>query len=473
MKINHLNIIVFILLGCLLGGCKKQLNVLPSTQEVDGNIITDQQSALTALNGVYYRFAHAGNDFNGVPSTFWYDVNEEIPSLLSGMVTNPLGSTGLDAHTYTSTTWQMDSLWAYGYAIVNAANGFLKNIEPVQTITSSTKNEMIAEARFLRAFGNSELLLYFGQYNDTTSSLGIILQNEFVTPADLQLPRSPVAASYDTILSDLDRAIPDLPSTNTTVAYTNSWAAKLLKARVLINRGSAADYTEVISLTQDIIANGPFSLQPNLQDLFWIAGLTSPEVILGVQPYSTQLVKWKDYIYYVQYGSSALMDTLLSGDPRSAWEAQTINSAYGTYPAVTKYYPGSITTIAWQLISENCYAFRLTESYLLEAEAIVASGGALGDARTLLKTVLGHAGVTNFTAVDAAATPAALQLQIIEEEMRNFVLEAGQDWFAVRRLPFTTLQNLLPTVTSKSLLLLPIPDAEMTANSKMVQNPNY
>ncbi|HWK07638.1 MAG TPA: RagB/SusD family nutrient uptake outer membrane protein [Puia sp.] len=464
---------LLILLSSSFGACNKQLNVYPTTSEVDGNIIVDAKSAGTALNGVYYRFAAGGVDYNTVPSTIWYYTNEEIPSQLSGMLSYTNGGGGLDEHTYNVKTNGIDAIWNYGYALVNAANGFLKNIAPVTAITTTSKAQMIAEAKFLRAFGDAELLLYYGQFYDTTSAYGIILHNEFVDPSTIYLPRVSVAETYDSILSDLSNAIPDLPSVNTSTAYTNSWTAKLLKARVLINRGSAADYAQVISLTNDIITNSPFTLETNVKDIFWTKALTSTEVMLGVAPYPNQNIKWTDYIYYNDYGPNAFADSLFNGDPRAAWVIQPVTNPYGTNPGLTKYYPGSVTTIAAAAISENCYAFRLTEAYLLEAEALVASGGSMPDAKTLLKTVEGHGGVTDFTAVDAAVTASDLQLLIIKEEMRNFVAEAGQDWFAVRRLPFATLQALLPSVTTQSLLILPIPESEITTNPSIKQNPNY
>jgi len=57
--------------------------------------------------------------------------------------------------------------------------------------------------------------------------------------------------------------------------------------------------------------------------------------------------------------------------------------------------------------------------------------------------------------------------------MKSFVGEAGQDWFALRRLPFATVQGLLPSIIDQHLLLLPIPDAEIISNDKIKQNPNY
>jgi len=470
---NRINIRWFLALALLLGACKKQLNVYPTTQEVDGNIITDEKSAETALNGVYYRMVGGGTDYNGVPTTAWYSLVEETSSQLSGMLSYTFGGGGLDEHKYKATDYPVGALWNYGYALVNAANGFLKNIAPLGKITATEKTRMIAEAKFLRAFGNAQLLLYYGQFYDTTSAYGIILHDEFVQPDNIYLARASVGASYDAIFNDLDAAIPDLPSKNSSIAYANTWAAKLLETRMLINRGTAADYAKVVSITKDIIANSPFSLEGNVKDLFWTNGLGSSEVMLGIQPYSTQNSKWKDYISYDYYGPNSFMDSLFNGDPRADWQIQTVNSAYGSNVALTKYYPGSASNIAAAAISENSYVFRLTEAYLLEAEAIVASGGSLSDAKALLKTVMAHAGFTNFSGVDAAATAADLQLLIIGEEMKSFVAEGGQDWFALRRLPFATVQGLLPSIKDKSLLIFPIPDAEIISNNKIKQNPNY
>ncbi len=474
-KIRYKLYTFFLAAGSLFStGCSKQLNVYPTTQEVDGNIITDTKSAATALNGVYYRFADAGVDYNNVPVINWASDFEEMPSQLCGMLDYAFGGGGLSEHTYNPKSSYMDVKWIYGSGLVNAANGFLKNVAPLQKIAAADKARMIAEAKFLRAYGNSELLLYYGQYDDTSSPYGIIIHDEFVQPDNIYIARSSVGASYDAILKDIDEAIPALPGKNSIIAYANSWAAKLLKARVLINRGTAADYTAVISLTKDIIANSPFQLEANVKDIFWNKGLASNEVILGVQPFTNVATpKWQGYIRNAYYGPNAFMTDLFSGDPRAGWYMQTVSSAFGPTPAVTKYYPGSPTNIKATAITENSYAFRLTEAYLLEAEAIVASGGSLADAKDLLKSVMGHAGFTDFSTVDAAATADDLQLLIIKEEMKSFACENGQDWLALRRLPFATIQALLPTIVDKHYLILPVPDAEITSNPKVKQNPSY
>lgn len=110
---------------------------------------------------------------------------------------------------------------------------------------------------------------------------------------------------------------------------------------------------------------------------------------------------------------------------------------------------------------------------MLEAEAITLANGDLSQAKVLLKRVLGHGGVTDFSDVDNAVSAADLQLLIVKEEMKNFVGENGADWFALRRLPLATIQTLRPEILSTDALILPIPAAEILFNNKIIQNPGF
>jgi starch-binding outer membrane protein, SusD/RagB family len=474
MKNNNIGLLIFLTLGLSSGACKKQLNVYPTTAEVDGNLITDQASAQAVLNGVYYEFAAEG--LFGDPLQYWTNVNEVIPSELAGSLVLSYYFDAFYTFTVTPASPHSDYLWSYGYTLVNGANGFIKNAAPVATIPVAAKQQMMAEAAFLRAFGNSELLLYYGQYNDPSSKYGIILRDAFVTPTIINLPRSSVAAAYTSILADLNTAIDGLPILNTAIYYANVSDAKLLEARVLMNRGAPGDYAQVIALTNDIITNGPFVLEDSLKDIFLTNGFSSQEVMLGVQPNPKSPFKYTDYTnnYSVYLATDSLV-SLLAGDARNQWVYKTINSPFGgTSNEVTKYYSGDPVNTAPTPLSNNCYAFRLSEAYLLEAEAITLSGGDLPTAKTLLTTVMSHAGAgaREMAAVANATTPAALQLEIVKENLRNFAFENGVDWFALRRLPFATMQSLNPNITDPTKLILPIPASELNENN-VSQNPGY
>ena len=479
IKNSRVNILTLLTIGSLLGACNKQLNVLPTTSEVDGNLITDQQSAQAVLNGVYYRFANAySNTYESdIPMTFWEGVNEYYPSELAGSLVWAYGPTPIDSADLGPDDIYSDTVWTYGYTLVNAANGFIKNVTPVTNISAGAKQQMLAEAKFLRAFGNSELLLYYGQYNDTGSQYGIILRDTFVTAGNINRPRSGVAAAYTAILSDLDTAITGLPVLNTSICYANASVAKLLLARMLINRGSANDYARVISLTNDIITNGPFALEDSLKDIFLTKGFTSKEVMLGIQPFPNQTYKFDLYLgYIVDFVATDSLVSLLANDARNQWVYKYTFSPglADSGNILTKYFSGDPDNPVQTPLSTYCYAFRLSEAYLLEAEAITLSGGNLAVAKTLLTTVMSHAGAgpQEMAAVAAATTPAALQVEIVKENLRNFAYENGVDWFALRRLPFATLRQLNPNIQHPYQLIFPIPTAELTYNN-VIQNPGY
>jgi len=473
MKNLDIKLLSFLLSLLVLSACKKELNVYPTTSEVDGRVIVDAQSASTVLNGIYYRFADASVDRNNLPSVEWSDLNEGLPSCLAGTLSfggsDNWAPSGFDPKAYGA-----DFQWIYGYGIVNAANGFLKNVAPVTAIPATAKKQMIAEAKFLRAFGDTQLLLYYGQFYDVNSKYGIILRDEFVTSGNINLPRSTVGQCYTAIIADLDAAIPDLPALNTHIYYANASAAKLLKARLLINRGAAGDYTGVISLTNDIISNGPFVLEDNTKDIFLSKGFSSNEVILGVQPYPNETYKYNNNQYYFQYPVTDTLISLLKNDPRNQWVYKNA-IYYGTVTinSFSKYYSGDPNNIVQTPLSEYSYAFRLTEAYLLEAEAITLANGDLSTAKTLLKTVEGRNGITDFTEVNNANSAAELQVLVVKEEIKNFISENGADWFALRRLPLAAIQTVQPLLKTKDRFLLPIPYAEVTQNGSMIQNPSY
>ena len=472
MKHIKFKLLLLSLVTGMLFSCDKQLNVYPTNKLVDGDVIVDLKSAETVLNGVYYTFANVGTDGNtGLESIKWSSTHEILPSELAGTIAYTYGQDGFMNMTYRNSNLILADKWKNGYNAVNAANGFLKNIEPITNVAASRKKQMIAEAKFVRAFANTELLLYFGQYYDVNSKYGIILRDQFVSSEQINLPRSSVTATYTAILKDLDDAIADLPPLNTQIHYTNAWVAKMLKARVLINRGSAGDYAQVISLTEDIIANGPFQLEPNLQDLFQVKGFSSKEVMLSVQPFPNERYKFYLNNTSVDYYVTPALKDLLANDPRQNWMYKNARNINGIFPSITKYFSGNAMAPVRTALVSNSYAFRLTEAYLSQAEAIALSNGDLVKARTRLKTIMSHAGLTDFQEVDKAVTPQALQLLIVQEVRKNFLQENGLDWFAMRRLPFATLQTLRPAVKSKFQFSLPIPVGETNTNGLLDPNP--
>lgn len=457
--------------GLLLAyGCGKQLNALPQQALVSGNAITSQQNANTALNGVYYLFANAT-----ATQTNWIN-NETYGAILTGYMGYGGGDIPEENNQLGNTNFTSE--WSRYYNLVNGANGVIDGVTPLDSnlFTNGRKQQILAEARFMRAYGHMKLLLWFGQWNDIDSKYGIILRDQFITSDNILKARTTVRDSYSFIQADIDAAIAGASTTGSNV-YVNRWSAMALKMRMLLSRGQNDDYARCAALGDSIINNGPYALENNTKDIFYAKGLTSSEVMLGIQPQPNQGALGRNVTgnfapvrgvnFYV---ATNALKTLLAGDPRLSWIVGG-DGRYGKGYYFIKYITGNLTP---SQLSEVAYAFRLTEIYLMEAEALVRAGSNIPKARSLLKIVMTRAGVTDFSAVDNATSNSALLVQLYLEYARNLLAEDEQEYFALLRLPLATVTQLRPTITSTQQYILPIPPDEFQHNPLLGdQNPGY
>lgn len=453
--------------------CKKDLNALPESSRVAESVITDGKTAEIALNGAYALFANASST-----QTNWKN-HERYPAMFAGYLGYGYGQIQEEEN---QTAGDGNVYWAEEYELLNATNGSLNGVSALSddAFVGNRKKEITGELHFLRAYAHFKLLSYYGLWFDISSPLGVLLRDLPSSKTNISKARSSVKDSYDFILTDLDDAITNAPVVNVKY-YSTKWAAMLLKMRVLMSRGASGDYASVMTLANNIIQTGPYQLEPNLVDIFHSKGLASNEVMLGLKAQANQEQDYYARSYQFWPGHSSLyvarqgLKDLLAGDPRSSWMIGSANngSSYSTPNTYffTKYMiQGGTATV----LSETYYSMRLSEVYLLRAEAIVRSGGTLADAKTDVKTIMTHAGVTDFSAIDNANTPDDLLLQIYYENSKSLVAEDGQEWMALLRLDFNTVKQLRPTITTKAQYILPIPHSEFVYNPEIGdQNPGY
>lgn len=457
-----------VLFAATQSACEKALNAPPAQSVVDNNLVVDQASAEIALNGAYHRFAGVSTVLSA-NSTYWYS-REILPAMMAGFMQYGFGAQLSQTNEFTPAS---TGDWTLPYNILNAANGTIKGVEALadSKFSGNRKKEILAEAKFLRAYAHFFLLSYFAEWYKIESPYGVMLRKQPLQFSAGTDPRSSVKDSYDFILQDLDEAILNCSDTRP-VYYANKVAAKALKIRVLTARGQAVDYGNIISLANEIIGNTKYQLEPNLKDLFQVKGIASAEVLLGVTPFAAQQGQ-KALFEYVQ--SSVFLATkqfrdLLQNDPRNTWMYRKVTTSPTTALSVDSFYLSKFAGAKY----EEIYAFRLTEVYLLKAEAIARSGGDLNEAKTLLKTVMTKAGVTSFTAVDNATTKDEVIYQIFLEFSRNMTAEGGIEWMALLRLPFDRVKQVKPSIKAQYQYILPIPATEFQLNPGIgEQNPGY
>jgi hypothetical protein len=252
-----------------------------------------------------------------------------------------------------------------------------------------------------------------------------------------------------------------------------------LKMRVLLSRGQGSDYMDAMTLGNMIINAGPYKLEDKQQDIFYTKGLESNEVMLAIQP---QVGQESTYNTISQdfslpnapnpfQATQALKNLYPATDPRGAWVVGPAVKGNNNYYFIKYVQPVLQPTS----LSEVAYVLRLSEVYLMLAEATVkSSGGDIATAKTLLKTVMSKAGITDFTSIDSISTGDLFLVQLYYEYARSFVGEDAIEWLALLRLPFDTVKTLRPTITSQIQYILPIPHSEIVNNPSFGdQNPGY
>jgi len=463
------------LVALLNSSCDKELSKLPANDRVGETAITDLASAKMALNGVYYRFANVDND-----NIANWVYNNTTGGLLSGTLSHGLGPLPEEENDNVNSNSPIYQ-WEYAYKIVLAANGLLRGVEalPEAKLPGAAKTELSAEARFLRAYGHFKLLMYFAEWKDLNSMNGVLIRDEFSSLSNMPKKRSSVKDSYSHILADLDYAI-EHAKLETPNYYANQWAAKVLKMRVLACRGLDADLNALLLLADDVIQHSPYTLEDNVRDIFQLKGLQSKEVILGVKPQPGQEVYYNNLSRFYFPMADRLFTTnlkfkeMLNDDPRQDWMIGA-DAPFQMYSPDTYYFHKFIAagTEPTQT-SETQYAIRLSEVYLLKAEAIIRSKSDYSEAKSTLKLLMEKAGISDFNALDQITSKEALWKFYAREVLKSFAGEDAIEWFTLIRMPLALISEVRPHITKNEQLYFPIPQSELDLNKNFgEQNQGY
>ncbi|RPH29028.1 MAG: RagB/SusD family nutrient uptake outer membrane protein [Bacteroidales bacterium] len=452
------------------------------------NLIIDPASAEKAIVGAY----------RGMNSVGFLDL-EQFNAQLSGTVLNKhsgnIEEPITNALKFRPNDWGVENVWTACFALVNNSNWVLGEVPKIgddKFTDKARKKQLLAEARFLRALGNSLCLTSFGYWFDLTSEYGIPLRNKLTTRySGLDIARSTVKACYDSIFNDLDYAIANLRTYAQLKAATNYkkdpkvWAcintAKALKARMLMNRGLDTDLDEIISLTSDVISDKVnYVMQPDPTTV--INGLASAESILfnyALRQGTFKRSAYKiddmgNYWWYV----GTLLDVFIK-DPKFAGQTDLrvttdkwgqdlgyYNVPVGKERIIIKYANDNL-----YMDQDQLYFIRLSEIYLLKAEAH-AKKDELDLAKESLSAIWKQAGGIEPVPLDISTKEKVLKL-ILRENYVELAIEFGQEWYFLVRNGMVRDYRPASRITGREFYVLPIPYNEMINNDLIKQNPGY
>lgn len=483
MKLIY-SLLLFIIIGFAAGSCKKFIDPgSPETGLIKETVFQSEATANGALLGIYNTMLHAGfaQDYSGIP-TVTGEYTDEIRAYTTGasalqVYTNSL----LPISNYTRTIWE------YIYGNVYQVNSAIEGLTASTMLSTDTKNRLLAESYFVRAF------LYFNLVN-LYSDVPLILSTDYEITR-LQ-GRSPVMEVYAQIMEDLNKAeamaTDDYRAGDGSVGSerirVNLSVIEAFKARVFLYR---KDFSQAeMYATKIIDKNNLFELETDLDRTFLS---TSREAIWQLKPASG------DYImegYNLTFsgapqagpqGSSGLSEFLVnsfsSGDKRLAeWTRE--NVVEGThYFHAYKYKYASSADVAGD--GEYLMVIRLAELYLIRAEARAALGNLVGanSAVSDLDIIRNRAGITD----PITATTFEDIMEIIENERRlELFTEWGHRFYDLKRWPGKTdpnvsrIDEVMPAVSAAKggdwapfEKWFPIPQNEITKAPSLTQNDGY
>ncbi|MGJ8744168.1 RagB/SusD family nutrient uptake outer membrane protein [Polaribacter sp.] len=217
--------------------------------------------------------------YDPLQSTFINVLMGEIASnntLCGGeSATDVPGYQQVDDMTHTPVNDQLQNVWSWMFGGVNRAAYIIE----FQDKTAFTGKEIIiAEARFLRAYYNFELVKWFGD-------IPIKPEGRFVLGDEKTIPRSPKADVYALIEADLQYAVANLTYTAPQVGRATKGSAEALLGKVYLYQDK---FNEAATVLESVIINGGYVLESDYNKIFEFDGENGTGAVFEVQYTDTQ-----------------------------------------------------------------------------------------------------------------------------------------------------------------------------------------
>jgi len=486
-----------------LVACKKDfVDITPKGQFLTQNYYQNKDQAYSALVGVYDIMRKNSGGFENMITMM--DAGSDDTYAGGGGASDGAGIQGFSNHTITPLIMP-GSFWSDFYQGIFKANTLLLKL-PNTTMDEALKARFAAESKALRAMCYFNLVRMF-------KNVPLILE-PLATGDIYNVTQATPEAVYAQIEKDLTEAIAVLPPTvnlGTEAGRFTKGAAQALLGKVYLyeNKGAlaAAQLAEVNGPTPGGTSIYGYHLLTNFKDLWVTSNKFNSESILEVSHTSAGNGGWGNWgsgsdegntvcvmvgprSYSRPAGSTApdlpsgwsfnvftqdFYDAIKS-DPRfdatvfdlkalkAAGQADYIAGYQNTGYFSKKFLPtaADVTTGGGDAVlnyQKDTYVIRLADTYLLEAEALGATGTR---AQALLDAVRARVGLSPVP-VSMSTIKAERRLELAGEGMRFFDLVRWGD--AAAKLANRGF------VAGKSEIF-PIPNAE-TLGTKIVQNPGY
>lgn len=465
-------------------GCKKFVEVSAPVTSINAtNVFATDVTAAAVLTAIYAKISSTSLPSGSIASMTLFPALSADELSLYTPSNNQAALNIYYANALTSLNVGNSDFWGTIYPVIFVANSAIEGLTASNTLTPSIKQQLLGEAKFVRAFCYFYLVNLYGNVPLALSS------DENITRL---LSRASKAQVYQQIISDLTDAQSllsnnylsgDILTTTTDRISPNKWVATALLARTYLYYGNLtndpSNYVNAEAQAGALINNsGMFSLTP-LSNTFL---KNNNEAIWQLQPVNSTGTTntWDAWLFilpatgptttsYPVYLSNNLVNSFEPGDNRkTVWiNSVTISSTIYYYP-----YKYKINTPN-AAVSEYTTIFRLGEQYLIRAEARAQQNNING-AQSDLNTIRTRAGLPNTT----ANTQATLLTAILHERQVELFTEWGHRWLDLKRTGNIDAAMSIVTPSKGGIWntneqWYPIPQQSINTDPNLVQNVGY
>ncbi|UQA74159.1 RagB/SusD family nutrient uptake outer membrane protein [Sphingobacterium siyangense] len=467
MKFKSTLSIVLLLGAISLSSCEKLIEIDDPTNELPSEVIfKSETTAKSALAGAYA----------AMTSSSVFNVNITQFNGMSAGEMDFVGSTVFLDFMQNSydpvVTTRINNIWSETYNVIYLFNSVIAGLSDNKAISASAAQQMIGEARVMRAFCYFHLMNMFGEV-------------PLVTITDVNktniLPRIPVSEIYDWLTIELEEAknlvgdaYPGAVGMNSR-AQVNKSAAKALLARIYLFQ---KNYTKAEQYATEVINKTDLYTLLSKADLGKVFLKDSKEAILQLGPavfntngYTVEGSTFlpNDFSEVANYElSQDLLEGFADGDARrTVWVKESNYSGKKTFqPFKYQNYDQSSAESSGR--TEVPMLLRLAEQYLIRAEARSHSNNS-ARAREDLNVLRRRAGLQDL------ATNVNLDEAILKERQVEYFCELGDRWYTIKRMGKVDaiMQQLRPTFWKPYAQLYPIPQPARDTNPFLTQNDGY
>jgi starch-binding outer membrane protein, SusD/RagB family len=429
----------------------------PVTQVSKAQIFSDDIGARSAIAGILSQMSVASSFAGGGGSSI-----NVVAGLSSDDLVNYSSAPDFVAlfnNTVSPTNSPIQANWNEAYSIIYRANSAIEGLSTEGSgVSDNVRKEVLAEARFIRAFCYFTLVNLFGDV-------------PLITTTDYRINRVAVRTSSTEInkfiITDLELAERDLPLDfslgNGERIHPNSRTATAMLARLYLYMGRWDDAeiasTKILSDPNYSLVNLNSVFLANSEEAIWQLKTANPSIntnegalfVLVSTPINVGL-------------SASVFNGFEANDGRkSAWTRAYTSGAGKVYPYAYKY---KVRTRN-QPVVEYYMLLRLAEQFLIRSEARIQTGdleGGIDDLNVVRQRA-------ELPSLGSDLTKSEALLAVENERRWELFAEMGHRWFDLKRTNRAgiVLESLKSGWEPRDVLF-PIPQSEVTANPNLIQN---